>query len=75
MDVEILEEQVLLWEISPGECFEVGGDVCLRTSEQDPDGDIQVVNLHTGDIHRYPPDSMWTPVKAVIKTFREVDRK
>lgn len=74
MDVEIKEEQKQLRDLNPGDCFEDNGQVCLRTSEWDPDGDIQVVNLHTGVIHRYPPDTMFAPIEAVIKTFREVPK-
>ena len=69
MEIERVTEQVLLSELKNGQCFERGDQICIKTNEADPDGDIITVELHTGDVHRFPPDNMVTPVNAMIKTF------
>lgn len=61
MRVEITTKQELLSEIRAGECFMRGEELFMKTTEADPDGDIQVVNMKSGEIHRYPPDNMVEP--------------
>ena len=73
MNVEINKIQVAISDIKTGDCFERGDSVCIKTNEADPDGDIQVVDLHTGVLHRYPPDNMVTPVKAMLKVYRDME--
>lgn len=54
-------DNVELRTLQPGLTFLRGADVCVVTDQTDPDGDIQVVNLVSGELHRYPPDNVVTP--------------
>lgn len=55
------EQMTTLAAIEPGNTFMRGAAVCVVTDQRDPDGDIQVVNLSTGELHRYPADDVVTP--------------
>ena len=66
MKVEITTGQELLSEIKPGECFIRGEELFMKTTETDLDGDVQVVNMSNGEIHRYPPENMVEPKKMKI---------
>lgn len=69
MKVERVSDQVMIKDVKPGECFERGHGICIKTTEKDPDGDIQVVDLRSGELHHYPADDKVTPLRAEIKTF------
>ncbi len=66
MDIDTGEIFTTLLEIKTAYCFEWEHHICIKTKEKDPDGDIQAVDLHTGAIHRLPPDLVVTPLKATI---------
>ena len=57
IDVKSLPAGKLLSEVKPGTCFMRGSDIYIKTDEIDPDGDIQVVNLKDGSLHRYPSNN------------------
>ena len=65
VDYHAIKEKQLK-ELNPGETYLWGANVCEVTDQKDPDGDIQVLNLSTGEIHRYPPDSIVTPCVCKI---------
>lgn len=64
IDVKSLPAGKLLSEVKPGTCFMRGSDVYIKTDEVDPDGDIQVVNLKDGSLHRYPSNNEVYIIKA-----------
>lgn len=73
MGIDILnhreETSVFLKELATGDTFSRGAHVCIVTDQIDPDGDIQVVDLATGELHRYPPDNKVTAVLCKIEVF------
>ena len=69
MVIETHTENIRIKDIKPGDNFKRGDMIFIRTNETDPDETIIVVDLETGEVHRYPPDDVVTPVEARIKTF------
>lgn len=67
MRVEASNELYNLSDLKAGSCFVRGERYYIKTTECDADGDIQVVDLNTGELHRYPPDNVITPVKAKMQ--------
>lgn len=54
IDVNLPKELKSLSSIQPGTVFVHDGDVYEKSAETDPDGDIVVMKLSDGTIHRYP---------------------
>lgn len=72
MDIETGKRFTTIQEIKTADCFEWEKHICIKTKETDPDGDIQVVDLKTGEVHRLPPDTVVTPIVAIIDFDGEV---
>ena len=59
-----------LQDLQPGTAFRIGETLLMKTTETDPDGDVVCVDIHTGELHRFPADDVViNPVRAEIKVW------
>ena len=73
IDIQLPKEIQTLSSLSPGEIFVYDGEVYEKSAETDPDGDIIVMKLSDGTIHRYTECTVSTIDATLIETKKDIN--